>query len=33
MVTGCGQLAIGAVVAVQVKVTVTAELFQPLAFG
>src|SRR5258708_7769860 len=32
-VWGCGQLAIGAVVAVQLNVTVTAELFQPLAFA
>jgi len=32
-VSGCGQIAIGAVVAVQVKVTVTLELFQPAAFA
>jgi hypothetical protein len=33
MVCACGQVASGAVVLVQVKVTVTAELFQPLALG
>src|SRR6266478_1839320 len=33
MVCGVGQLAIGALPAVQVKATVTLELFQPLALG
>lgn len=32
-VCGDGQLATGATVAAQVKVTVTAELFQPFAFA
>ena len=32
-VSGCGQLPIGALAAVQVKLTVTLELFQPFAFA